>query len=206
MTHHLDLRVVRELLGSNILLERFECYLRGGRIGGMVRIDSRLRDSTPLVVFSLWMDVPYRLFFAHSRIELHGGGRRVRRRHEPLTDAPHRVQAVPNHPGAVQRRAGAGEWRWGPARRVSRADWGHVLASGRLIRDEASSLAATGPDEVMHAGTTGTTGPPAESRAPGGAVARPAPARRSGVKARAVVLTAHAHVDELSGFRSGDIR
>ena len=76
--------------------------------------------------------------------------------------------------------------------------------AARLVRDwrtEASSL-ATEPDEV-HAGITGTTGPPAESRAPSelwyGYV------KCVGVKDGEPVLTFTCDADELRGFRSGDI-
>ena len=60
--------------GSNILLERFECYLRGGRIDGMVRDMPGSRDPTPPLASSFWVDVPHRLFFAHSSPTWAGGG------------------------------------------------------------------------------------------------------------------------------------
>ena len=60
--------------GSNILLERFECYLRGGRIDGMVRDMPGSRDPTPPLASTFWVDVPHRLFFAHSSPTWAGGG------------------------------------------------------------------------------------------------------------------------------------
>ena len=189
--------------GSNILLERFECYLRGGRIGGMVRDMPGSRDPTPPVASSLWMDVPYRLFFAHSSPTWAGGGvafvdvtslsptlptafRLYRITLEQFNDVLAQENGM--EPGA----AGCRELTGDDAARLVR-HW----------RTEASSLAATGPDEVMHAGTTGTTGPPAESRAPSelwyGYV------KCVGVKDGEPVLTFTCDADELRGFRSGDI-
>jgi histone deacetylase 4/5 len=49
--------------GSNLLEERFNCYLRGGRVDGMSRTCVGARDSTPAQESLIrWM--PYRVFFA----------------------------------------------------------------------------------------------------------------------------------------------
>jgi|GEM_PF-88184 len=51
--------------GSNLLEERFNCYLRGGRVDGMSRNCVGARDTTP-ASRSLVMSMPYRVFFAHA--------------------------------------------------------------------------------------------------------------------------------------------
>ena len=131
--------------GSNILLERFECYLRGGRIGGMVRDMPGSRDPTPPVASSLWMDVPYRLFFAHSSPTWAGGGvafvdvtslsptlptafRLYRITLEQFNDVLAQENGM--EPGAAGCRG---------------ADWGRRGSLVRHWRTEASSLAATDP-------------------------------------------------------------
>ena len=60
--------------GSNILAERFNCYLAGGRVEGMVRDMPGSRDPTPPSHWARWDDVPYRMFFAHSSPTWGGGG------------------------------------------------------------------------------------------------------------------------------------
>ena len=60
--------------GSNILAERFNCYLAGGRVEGMVRDMPGSRDPTPPSRWTRWDDVPYRMFFAHSSPTWGGGG------------------------------------------------------------------------------------------------------------------------------------
>ena len=60
--------------GSNILAERFNCYLAGGRVEGMVRDMPGSRDPTPPCRWTRWDDVPYRMFFAHSSPTWGGGG------------------------------------------------------------------------------------------------------------------------------------
>ena len=60
--------------GSNILSERFACYLEGGRIEGMVRDMPGSRDPSPPTEWRRWDDLPHRLFFAHSSPTWDGGG------------------------------------------------------------------------------------------------------------------------------------
>ena len=50
--------------GSNILSERFACYLEGGRVEGMVRDMPGSRDPSPHGVAPVGRR-PHRLFFAH---------------------------------------------------------------------------------------------------------------------------------------------
>ena len=60
--------------GSNMLYARFLCYLRGGRVDGMVKDMPGSRDPTPPERWTQWDDIPYRLFFAHSSPTWDGGG------------------------------------------------------------------------------------------------------------------------------------
>ena len=60
--------------GSNILSERFACYLEGGRIEGMIRDMPGSRDPSPPTEWRRWDDLPHRLFFAHSSPTWDGGG------------------------------------------------------------------------------------------------------------------------------------
>ena len=60
--------------GSNILSERFACYLEGGRIDGMIRDMPGSRDPSPPTEWRRWDDLPHRLFFAHSSPTWDGGG------------------------------------------------------------------------------------------------------------------------------------
>ena len=60
--------------GSNILSERFACYLEGGRIEGMIRDMPGSRDPSPPSEWCRWDDLPHRLFFAHSSPTWDGGG------------------------------------------------------------------------------------------------------------------------------------
>ena len=60
--------------GSNILSERFACYLEGGRIEGMIRDMPGSRDPSPPTEWRRWDNLPHRLFFAHSSPTWDGGG------------------------------------------------------------------------------------------------------------------------------------
>jgi histone deacetylase 6 len=60
--------------GSNILLERFDCYLKGGRIAGMAADMPGASDPSPPERWATWESVPHRLFFAHSSPTWNGGG------------------------------------------------------------------------------------------------------------------------------------
>ena len=60
--------------GSNILSERFACYLRGGRIEGMIKDMPGSRDATLPTEWMRWDNLPHRLFFAHSSPTWDGGG------------------------------------------------------------------------------------------------------------------------------------
>jgi histone deacetylase 6 len=60
--------------GSNIVSERFACYLEGGRIEGMIRDMPGSRDPSPPTEWRRWDDLPHRLFFAHSSPTWDGGG------------------------------------------------------------------------------------------------------------------------------------
>jgi histone deacetylase 4/5 len=59
--------------GSNLLEERFNCYLRGGRVNGMSRNCIGARDTRPASC-SLVMWMPYRVFFAYAREMIWGCG------------------------------------------------------------------------------------------------------------------------------------
>lgn len=59
--------------GSNLLEERFHCYLRGGRVEGMSRDCVGARDNTPpSASLDKWM--PYSVFFAHAGESAWGDG------------------------------------------------------------------------------------------------------------------------------------
>jgi len=57
--------------GSNLLQERFDCYLFGGKVQGMSRVSHGARDATPARESAV-LRKPYRVFFAHAR-ESHWG-------------------------------------------------------------------------------------------------------------------------------------
>src|SRR5438045_8602947 len=59
--------------GSNLWEERFNCYLRGGRVDGMSHPCAGARDPTAArESLVLWM--PYRVFFAHAMRSAWGYG------------------------------------------------------------------------------------------------------------------------------------
>jgi histone deacetylase 4/5 len=59
--------------GSNLLEERFHCYLRGGRVEGMSRDCVGARDNThPTASLVKWM--PYSVFFADACVSAWGYG------------------------------------------------------------------------------------------------------------------------------------
>jgi len=60
--------------GSNILAERFNCYLKGGRVEGMIRDMPGSRNKTTPKEWHVWHNLPHRLFFAHSSPTWEGGG------------------------------------------------------------------------------------------------------------------------------------
>ena len=185
--------------GSNILLERFECYLRGGRIDGMVRDMPGSRDPTPPLASTFWVDVPHRLFFAHSSPTWAGGGvafmdvdtlvdptmatafRLYRVTLEQFNDVLAQENGmVPGDPGC---------------RELTVED------ANRLARKWTELQTNKDGSDVIHAGTTGQVGPAAEMRAP--SELWYGYAKCLGVKDGEAVLTFTCDASELNGFRSG---
>ena len=59
--------------GSNLLEERFNCYLFGGQVHGISKYAPGARDPTP-AKDSVVLRKPYRVFFAHARTSFWGFG------------------------------------------------------------------------------------------------------------------------------------
>lgn len=68
-----DILVWYASYGSNLLQDRFNCYLFGGKVQGMSRPSHGARDPTP-ARDSAVLQVPYRVFFAHARKSFWGFG------------------------------------------------------------------------------------------------------------------------------------
>ncbi|CAM6092712.1 unnamed protein product [Calypogeia fissa] len=58
---------------SNLLMERFMCYIQGGQVEGMRNACLGSRNQTPPVA-SRWLMVPHNLFFGHSWTSRWGSG------------------------------------------------------------------------------------------------------------------------------------
>ena len=59
--------------GSNLLEERFLCYIKGGKIPGNTRSETGARDKTPPVKSEAYI-LPYRLFFSYPASKWDGSG------------------------------------------------------------------------------------------------------------------------------------
>jgi len=59
--------------GSNIFRQRFDCYIKGGRIAGNNRIYTGARDTTP-PLSAQNINIPYQLYFAKTSVKWNGGG------------------------------------------------------------------------------------------------------------------------------------
>ena len=68
-----DVRVLYACYGSNLMEERFHCYLRGGRVDGMKHDCPGARDPSPALE-SHNIRMPYRVFFAHADESVWGYG------------------------------------------------------------------------------------------------------------------------------------
>lgn len=197
--------------GSNILSERFACYLRGGRIEGMIKDMPGSRDATLPTEWMRWDNLPHRLFFAHSSPTWDGGGVAFVDLGENFSDDDNAKTPVQNQLGTSYR-----------VYRVTLEQFNDVLAqengmtpgdpgcreltvedANRLARKWTELQTNKNGSDVIHAGTTGQVGPAAEMRAP--SELWYGYAKCLGVKDGEAVLTFTCDASELNGFRSGEL-